>query len=242
MASLDLNEIPQRPTAKEALRSALASLTRIAGTLLAIAIALFAGLASSRYVIDHGWFLTTETYGPWQHWIREGRTDSDPYTRAHLAKSGALRIAADSAGIYEARADSQGARLHSSCDYVLEGPDLGGLWWSLAVFDDAGELIANDAQRYAFTRDTAYLMMTISPVLMFATPVFFSHESLSPNMMLLMYLNILTGFIEIIRDLVVFGRLPNPLVVAWTTSLSVLTFWFGYWFFRRQQDGITDVI
>lgn len=94
----------------------------------------------------------------------------------------------------------------------------------------------------AFTRDTAYLMMTLSPVLMFATPVFFSHESLSPNMMLLMYLNILTGFIEIIRDLVVFGRLPNPLVVAWTTSLSVLTFWFGYWFFRRQQDGITDVI
>ena len=27
----------------------------------------------------------------------------------------------------------------------------------------------------AFTRDTAYLMMTIAPVLMFATPVFWSH-------------------------------------------------------------------
>ena len=33
----------------------------------------------------------------------------------------------------------------------------------------------------AFTRDTAYLMMTIAPVLMFATPVFFSHETLSPD-------------------------------------------------------------
>ncbi len=160
MASLDLdddldNDAPQRPAARETVRNVLASLTRIAGTLLAIAIALFAGLASSRYVIDHGSVLTTETYGPWQHWIREGQTDSDPYTRAHLAKSGTLRIAADSAGIYEARVDSQGARLHSSCDYVLEGPDLGALWWSLAVFDDTGELIANDAQRYAFTRDTA---------------------------------------------------------------------------------------
>lgn len=94
----------------------------------------------------------------------------------------------------------------------------------------------------AFTRDTAYLMMTLSPVLMFATPVFFSHESFSPTVMLLMYANILTGFIEIIRDLVVFGRIPNILVVAWTTFLAVSMFWLGYWFFRRQQDGITDVI
>src|ERR1700704_4806821 len=94
----------------------------------------------------------------------------------------------------------------------------------------------------AFTRDTAYLMMTIAPVLMFATPVFFSHETLGPNVKLLMYLNIMTGFIEIIRDIVVFGQLPDILVVAWTVFLSALTFWVGYWFFRRQPDAITDVI
>jgi lipopolysaccharide transport system permease protein len=94
----------------------------------------------------------------------------------------------------------------------------------------------------AFTRDTAYLMMTIAPVLMFATPVFWSHEVLSPDVRLLWYGNILTGFIEIIRDIVVFGKLPNPLVAAWTASFSFATFWLGYWFFRRQQDGITDVI
>lgn len=94
----------------------------------------------------------------------------------------------------------------------------------------------------AFTRDTAYLMMTIAPVLMFATPVFFSHETLSPNIKLLMYANILTGFIEIMRDLVVFGKLPNVLVVAWTVFVSLFMFWFGYWFFRRQQDAIADVI
>jgi lipopolysaccharide transport system permease protein len=94
----------------------------------------------------------------------------------------------------------------------------------------------------AFTRDTAYLMMTIAPVLMFATPVFWSLEGLGPDMRLVMYLNVLTGFIEIIRDIVVFGQLPNALVVAWTIFLSASTFWVGYWYFRRQQDGITDVI
>lgn len=155
MATLDVDEIPRKRAMNESVRAILASLTKLAGGALAIALAVFGGLASSRYAIDHGWFLTTETHGPWQHWIREGRTDADPYSRAHLAKSGALRIAADSAGIYEARIDSQGARLHSSCDYVLEAPDMGGLWWSLAVFDDSGRLITNDASRYAFTRDTA---------------------------------------------------------------------------------------
>ncbi len=94
----------------------------------------------------------------------------------------------------------------------------------------------------AFTRDTAYLMMTIAPVLMFATPVFFSNETFSPGVKLLMYANPLTGFIEIVRDIVVFGRLPSPLVCTWTLFLSALTFWLGYWFFRRHRDGIADVI
>ena len=106
---------------------------------------------------------------------------------------------------------------------------LTGLTWLLAALG-------------AFTRDTAYLMMTLAPVLMFATPVFFSHETLSPNIKLLMYANVLTGFIEIIRDLVVFGRLPSAAVCAWTLFLSAVTFWAGYWFFRSQQDGIADVI
>lgn len=94
----------------------------------------------------------------------------------------------------------------------------------------------------AFTRDTAYLMMTIAPILMFITPVFYSHETLGPEAKLLMYANIMTGYIEIIRDLVVFGRIPNSLVVLWTTFISLFSFYFGYWFFRRQQDSITDVI
>ena len=94
----------------------------------------------------------------------------------------------------------------------------------------------------AFTRDISYMMMTIAPLLMFATPVFFSHEVLSPPMDLLIYINIMTGYIEIVRDLVVWGRLPNGWVCLWTIFLSALTFWGGYWFFDRNRDGIADVI
>nr|WP_246317482.1 DUF1214 domain-containing protein [Hyphomicrobium methylovorum] len=93
-------------------------------------------------------------YGPWQHWRDAGRESSDPYTRAHILASGKLWISADSAGIFEARTDSQGARLHSSCSYRIEGASLPGLWWSLSVFDLQGRLIPNDADRYEFTADT----------------------------------------------------------------------------------------
>jgi lipopolysaccharide transport system permease protein len=94
----------------------------------------------------------------------------------------------------------------------------------------------------AFTRDAAYLMMTLAPILMFATPVFWTIERFSPAVRRLWYLNPLTGFIEIIRDLTVVGSLPPLAVVAWTLGVSVAIFYFGFWFFRRQRDRIADVI
>lgn len=94
----------------------------------------------------------------------------------------------------------------------------------------------------AFTRDVSYFMGTVSPLLMFATPVFFSHEILPPPWDLIMYANILTGYIEIVRDLVVWGRLPGVWVTLWTVFLSALTFWGGYWFFERNRVNIADVV
>lgn len=120
----------------------------------AITIAVAGGVLSARYMINHGSPLSTTTYGPWVYWNGAGRMDADPYTRAHFARSSALRLSSDSAGVFEANSDAEGAYLHSSCDYVLEGPYAHGLWWSLSVFDSRGQLIANDAERYAFTSDT----------------------------------------------------------------------------------------
>ena len=38
------------------------------------------------------------------------------------------------------------------------------------------------------------------------------------------------------------GFVDGLLVDVAPVFLSALTFWVGYWFFRRQQGGITDVI
>lgn len=153
MASIEIDTHKPRPYTSAA-RVIAAILLRALGLILTIALAAGVGIWTSRVMVSRGSALSTDMYGPWQHWRDVGRAGADPYTRAHLAITGKLRISADSAGTFEARSDDLGARLHSSCDYVIEGANMRGMWWSIAVFDSGGRLIANDAERYAFTSDT----------------------------------------------------------------------------------------
>jgi lipopolysaccharide transport system permease protein len=90
----------------------------------------------------------------------------------------------------------------------------------------------------AFTRDAGYLMINIVPLFMFLTPVFFR----PPPGDILFHLNALTAYVEVMRDLVLTGVLPNPLVVLWMLATSIFTFYFGYWFFDRYRNVIVDVI
>ncbi|MEZ5900686.1 MAG: DUF1214 domain-containing protein [Hyphomicrobiaceae bacterium] len=148
-------KVPRLPRALgDGLKQIGRTFFRLLLTTAAVTIAVAFGVLSARYMINHGSALSTINYGPWVHWKGAGRSSADPYTRAHFARSSALRLSSDSAGTYEANSDAEGAYLHSSCDYVLEGPYAHGLWWSLSVFDSRGQLISNDADRYAFTSDT----------------------------------------------------------------------------------------
>jgi lipopolysaccharide transport system permease protein len=94
----------------------------------------------------------------------------------------------------------------------------------------------------AFTRDAGYVMINVVPLFMFATPVFFPNDSLSEPFRTLIYLNALTGYVEVLRDFVLIGQLPNMLVYGWIVLLSIVTFYFGYWFFDRYRNVIVDVI
>jgi len=94
----------------------------------------------------------------------------------------------------------------------------------------------------AFTRDAGYLMINIAPLFMFATPVFYPHSMLPAPFDFWIYANALTGYVEVMRDIVLFGKLPNWHVYLWTIVTSVFTFYFGYWFFDRYRNVIVDVI
>ncbi len=122
-----------------------------------IGIVMIGGLGSSWYMVSAGSGFTTNHIGPWVIWTSEGRADADPYTRAHFARSGRLNMSTEIAGTYIARTDASGIRLHSSCEYHIEGADIDASWWSLSAFDEHGQLIPNPSQRYTYTSDTVAL-------------------------------------------------------------------------------------
>lgn len=120
-------------------------------------LSIVAGLGSSWYLTRNPSPITARVYGPWVEWRNAGTVDADPYTRARFARTGELVLSSAVVRRYEARADSTGQNLASGCDYVIEGAGLPGRWWSIAVYNDRGGLIANAADRYGFNSEQVAL-------------------------------------------------------------------------------------
>lgn len=127
----------------------------IVNMIMFVMIAVVGGLGSSWYMIERGSRLTTWSVGPWSVWLAAGRADADPYTRAHFMRRGMLPVSSALALTFEARTDNGGERLHSSCEYLIEGAEPPSGFWSLSVFDEHGRLIPNPAERYAYNSATA---------------------------------------------------------------------------------------
>jgi len=126
----------------------------LVNVLIFVFVAVAGGLGTSWYMIEKGSQLTTRTSGPWSMWVAAGRPDADPYTRAHFVRRGMLPLTTALAQTWTATTDSEGKALFSSCEYVVEGPEPNAGFWSLAVFDDKGQMIPNEAERHSFNSAT----------------------------------------------------------------------------------------
>ena len=121
----------------------------------AFAVALILGIGSAWYMIERGSLLTTTRIGPWKSWLSEGNPNADPYTRAHLARSGRLPLTSTAARYFAADTDSSGSHLSASCEYIVSGAALNARWWSIALYDSYGSLIPNPSRRYSFNNEEA---------------------------------------------------------------------------------------
>ena len=126
----------------------------VANLLVFLVIAIGGGLDVVWFMIERGSPLTTERAGPWVHWPAAGRADTDPYTRANVLRRGILPMPPSFAMGFEACTDSDGRKLHSACEYEIDGADIDAAWWTLAAFDDRGRLIDNPVQRFSFNAAT----------------------------------------------------------------------------------------
>lgn len=94
----------------------------------------------------------------------------------------------------------------------------------------------------SFTRDVTHLMASIVPVMMFATPIFYSVSDVPPHLQLFFKLNIIGDYIDMVRDLMFFGRLPSMYLYLGSVLVSLLVFGFSYRFFMRYKAVFVDVI
>jgi lipopolysaccharide transport system permease protein len=94
----------------------------------------------------------------------------------------------------------------------------------------------------AFTRDVAHIMASIVPVLMFATPIFYTLAQMPPSIAPWLKLNIVGDYIEIFRGITIDGQLPDPFFYFALVIVSYAIFLFGYQFFMRYKSVIVDVI
>ncbi len=94
----------------------------------------------------------------------------------------------------------------------------------------------------SFTRDVAHLMISIVPVLMFATPIFYSIDDVPPGLRVWVHLNVMGNYVEMIRDALIRGHMPGVFLYLGTVLVSLVVFRFGYRFFMRYKSIFVDVI
>jgi lipopolysaccharide transport system permease protein len=93
-----------------------------------------------------------------------------------------------------------------------------------------------------FVRDIGQVTGVLATALLFLSPVFFPVSALPDFMQPWMHLNPLTFIIEQVREVLIWGRLPN-----WTGLLKYLAgagavAWFGFFWFQKTRKGFADVL
>ena len=107
------------------------------------------GIGAAVQTVRAGALGSNVSIGPWQTGLDFGTTDASAKTRAIVALRGLLALPAREARYYTASTDDAGQPLDGRCRYRVTGGTLPGKWWSITLYDRAGYLVANTANRYS---------------------------------------------------------------------------------------------
>lgn len=94
----------------------------------------------------------------------------------------------------------------------------------------------------ALTSDLNHLIISIIPVAMFATPVFYEAANVPEGWRWLLYLNPLTSIIEMMRAAILRGEWPDLISYAGSLAAALLLFYAGRTLFMRKKTILVDII
>jgi lipopolysaccharide transport system permease protein len=93
-----------------------------------------------------------------------------------------------------------------------------------------------------FLRDVGQFITVLTTVLMFLSPIFYPASALPEAYRHLLYLNPLTPVIEMTRDLLYWGKLPDwiDMCLYWLATGAIA--WLGFAWFQKTRKGFADVL
>ncbi|MCB8820080.1 DUF1214 domain-containing protein [Microvirga rosea] len=117
----------------------------------ALLLALGLGIGSAYAVLKGNPPFGSRHLGPWQTWPKLGSADADPYMRAIVARRGDIPLATGEGLALTALEDKDGRKLDSACTYRIGPSTPAARWWTLTVYDEAGQLTPSELGRSGFT-------------------------------------------------------------------------------------------
>ena len=145
----------------------------LANVLAMVGVALCVGFGLSWYALSDGRFFGASRIGPWIAWREAGSPSPDPYTRAFVARTGALQLGIGEGLQFVATTDSDGRQLDRACRYRVDGSTPVATFWTLVPTALDGTIItrpdgplAFNSTRVARATDGSlqlYVSRTLSP-------------------------------------------------------------------------------
>ena len=93
-----------------------------------------------------------------------------------------------------------------------------------------------------FIRDTPQVTAVIISVTMFLSPLFYPVDALPKQYQQLLLLNPLAVYMQSFRDLLYFGRLPQPASFILNLLVAGLVAVLGFAWFQKTRKGFADVL
>lgn len=121
------------------------------GTLFTFALAAIVGLGTTWLTLTRGVAFGSLTIGAWTAWPKNGSQDIDPYAHAGIARDGELPVGIGDGVAFYARGDDAGHVLDGRCSFSISGMTPPARFWTVALYDLHGELVANAIDRHGFT-------------------------------------------------------------------------------------------
>lgn len=104
-----------------------------------------------------------------------------------------------------------------------------GLSWALASLG-------------VYLRDVGQLIGIVVNTLMFLTPIFYPASALPERFQTVMFLNPMTPPIEMMRDVMYWGKLPSLQLWLLGSAVSVAVAVLGFAWFQKTRKGFADVL